>query len=74
MRELAKWRESVNDPGITEEFREGGWPSTYPTRSPEEWTEIVGKWENWFFPKPGEIPEWPQILPIPGAEYLKLIR
>jgi len=44
--ELDRWRQSVGDPGVTEEFRAGGWPSTYPTRSLEEWQGILEQWEN----------------------------
>lgn len=35
--ELEKWRKSVGDPGVTPEFRAGGWSSKYPTRSLAEW-------------------------------------
>jgi N-sulfoglucosamine sulfohydrolase len=69
---LMEWRETVKDPGISTEFRKGGWPSTYPTRSPEEWTEIVAKWEKWLFAKPDEKSEWPDIKDIPGAEPVNL--
>jgi hypothetical protein len=44
--ELAKWRTSVGDPGISEEFRKGGWSAKYPTRSLEEWKQILAKWED----------------------------
>lgn len=43
---LAVWREEINDPGISEEFRKGGWPATYPTRSLEEWKKALKKWEK----------------------------
>ena len=58
---LMDWRKSVNDPGVTEEFRNGGWPSTFPTRSLEEWTEIVGKWEKWLFSNPEDKNAYPKI-------------
>lgn len=49
---LNKWRKDINDKGVSEEFREGGWPATYPTRSLEEWEEIVALWEPWVFRDP----------------------
>jgi uncharacterized sulfatase len=39
--ELNNWRKSINDQGVTEEFRKGGWAATYPTRSLEEWQSAV---------------------------------
>jgi N-sulfoglucosamine sulfohydrolase len=50
--ELNVWRESINDQGVSDEFREGGWPSTYPTRSLEEWQVAVEKWKPWVFRAP----------------------
>ena len=50
--ELNQWRESVNDKGVSEEFRAGGWPATYPTRSLEAWQASVKKWEPWVFREP----------------------
>jgi arylsulfatase A-like enzyme len=47
--ELNKWREEINDQGVSDEFRKGGWPSDYPTRSLEEWEEILKLWEPWVF-------------------------
>jgi N-sulfoglucosamine sulfohydrolase len=58
---LTEWRKSINDPGVTEEFRKGGWPSTFPTRSLEEWTEIVAKWQKWLFSDPRNKAEYPKI-------------
>jgi arylsulfatase A-like enzyme len=37
---LSDWRKSVGDPGVSDEFRRGGWAATYPTRSLEEWKRI----------------------------------
>jgi len=68
--ELAVWRASVNDPGVSEEYRKGCWPSTYPTRSLEEWTEILTKWEKWLFADPSVPAEWPEIMPMEGAAAL----
>ncbi len=44
--ELEKWRASVGDPGVTEEFRKGGWSARYPTRTLAEWQAIVAQWEE----------------------------
>jgi arylsulfatase A-like enzyme len=44
--ELAQWRNAVGDPGITEEFRQGGWSAKYPTRSLAEWKQILAQWEE----------------------------
>jgi uncharacterized sulfatase len=49
---LNKWREEINDQGVTDEFRDGGWPANYPTRSLEEWEEILAIWEPWVFRDP----------------------
>lgn len=51
-KELAAWRKSINDNGPSEEFRKGGWPSTYPTKSKEEWNAIVEAWKPYVFRKP----------------------
>jgi len=47
---LNAWRKSINDPGVTEAFRRGGWPATYPTKTLEEWQAVVGKMETVGFP------------------------
>jgi len=44
--QLATWRKSVGDEGVTSAFREGGCPSTYPTRPLEEWLGIESSWED----------------------------
>jgi hypothetical protein len=50
LKELNNWRENViQDRGVTEEFRAGGWPSTYPTRSLEEWERVLELWQPWVF-------------------------
>jgi arylsulfatase A-like enzyme len=54
---LAKWRESVGDQGVSSAFRNGGCPSTYPTRSLEEWTGIDAKWEDYLVRGIGKRPE-----------------
>ena len=43
---LAEWRQQVGDRGVTDEFRQGGWPGTYPTRSLAEWEVKLGEWNR----------------------------
>jgi hypothetical protein len=45
MAEITAWRK-VNDAGVTEEFRRGGWSATYPTKSLEEWQAELKTWEQ----------------------------
>jgi uncharacterized sulfatase len=52
--ELNAWREKINDEGVTEAFRNQGWPATYPTRSLEEWEEIAKGWETWVYREPDQ--------------------
>ncbi len=49
LEKLNAWRKSINDPGVTEAFRRGGWPATYPTKTLEEWQAVVEKWKPWVF-------------------------
>jgi arylsulfatase A-like enzyme len=70
---LQNWRKSVNDNGVSEEFRKGGWPSTYPTRSLAEWTAIVEKWKTWMAIDPRVKAPAFVIDPIPGALLLNEI-
>ncbi|MHC4221791.1 MAG: sulfatase family protein, partial [Planctomycetota bacterium] len=58
--ELDAWRKMVKDKGVSEEFRQGGWPATYPTRTLEQWQAIVEKWKPWVFRKPTEKVEHPK--------------
>ena len=56
--ELDRWRQAVGDPGVSEEFRKGAWPATYPTRSLAEWQEILGQWEKHILhdgPRPADL-------------------
>lgn len=52
---VLNWRKKIGDEGPTEEFRNGGAPSTYPTRSLEEWEAKLAEWNAQLFPegKPG---------------------
>jgi uncharacterized sulfatase len=49
LKELNFWRESINDKGVSEEFRAGGWSADYPTRPIEEWDMRLKEWEPWVF-------------------------
>ena len=60
---LNKWREEINDQGVTEEFRGGGWPASYPTRSLDEWEKILAIWESWVFREPDSKAQRPEIEP-----------
>ncbi|MEO1993145.1 MAG: sulfatase [Pirellulales bacterium] len=46
LHEIHQWRKNMNDQGITDAFRSGGWPSTYPTRSIKEWTVLLEEWNT----------------------------
>lgn len=54
---LNQWRMSINDQVVSDTFRSGGWPATYPTRSLEEWKATRKKWNDWVFRKP-ESNQW----------------
>ena len=57
---LNDWRENViKDEGVSEDFRNGGWPSTYPTKSLEEWETTLELFRPWVFRQPGEKMEHP---------------
>jgi arylsulfatase A-like enzyme len=64
--ELNKWREEINDQGVTDEFRSGGWSSTYPTRTLEEWEEILSIWKDWVFRDPESQMERPTFRQYPA--------
>ena len=44
---LNKWREDIKDQGVSEEFRSGGWPSVYPTRTQADWEKALELWKPW---------------------------
>jgi arylsulfatase A-like enzyme len=69
--ELNRWREETDDPGVSEEFRQGGWPATYPTRSLEAWEAILSTWEPWVFRDPQSEMERPAIEPASFDEVSK---
>jgi N-sulfoglucosamine sulfohydrolase len=50
--ELYAWRTSIEDKGISDEFRFGGLSSAFPTRSLEGWTERFEAWKPWVFREP----------------------
>ena len=57
--ELQQWREMINDQGVSEEFRQGGWSAEYPTKSLAEWKETLAAFRPWVFREPGETMEHP---------------
>ena len=55
--ELEKWRKTIKDQGVSEEFRKGGWPAKYPTRTLEEWQKKLEQWKPYVLkggPHPGK--------------------
>jgi arylsulfatase A-like enzyme len=57
--QLAKWRATVGDEGVTSAFRAGGCPSVYPTRTLTEWLGIESAWED-FILRGGKKPAIPR--------------
>jgi len=54
LKELNNWCENIiKDQRVTEEFRKGGWPADYPTRTLEEWEQVLEIWKSWVFQEPG---------------------
>ena len=56
---LYRWREEIEDQGVSDAFRFGGDPATYPTRSLEEWQERLAVWRPWVFRQPEETVQHP---------------
>ncbi len=46
---LNEWREFIKDEGASEEFREGGNNTQYPTATLEVWEKRLEKWKPWVF-------------------------
>lgn len=65
--ELEQWRKQVGDPGVSEEFRKGGWAATYPTRPLEEWKRILAAWEEHIL-RGGPAPTIPAPPQYAGGE------
>lgn len=73
-KELNNWRENViKDKGVSEEFRKGGWPADYPTRTLEEWEHILELWRPWVFRESGSSINHPNkeiakthLVEVPG--------
>ncbi len=59
--ELDRWRTSVDDQGVSDAFRTGGWPSTYPTRSLEDWQRATEAWKPWVFRAPDAPLKYPAV-------------
>lgn len=55
---LQEWRQSVGDPGVSDEFRRTGWGASYPTRPLPAWQKILADWENYVLHN-GEYPRIP---------------
>ena len=51
---LNDWREFIRDEGVSDEFRYGGRPDTYPTRSLEGWKARQAAWQSYVFRAPDE--------------------
>jgi hypothetical protein len=74
LNELNNWRKNViHDKGVTDEFRAGGWPADYPTRTLEEWEQVLELWKPYVFREPGEKVQRPdkdfqktQLVEVPG--------
>ncbi|MEN8253830.1 MAG: sulfatase [Verrucomicrobiota bacterium] len=61
--ELNRWRKSIDDQGVSEQFRKGGWPAGYPTRTLEEWQALREKWKPWVFRAPDSNMKCPVRAP-----------
>ena len=63
LKELNNWRENIiKDQGVSEEFRLGGFPADYPTRTLEEWEYVLELWKPWVFRSPDSKMEHPGKL------------
>ena len=51
---LNTWREFIRDEGVSDDFRYGGRPSTYPTRSLEGWQARQAAWQRYVHRDPDE--------------------
>ena len=73
-KELNNWRENIiKDEGVTEEFRMGGWPDDYPTRTLEQWEYVLELWKPWVFRDPDSKMDHPgkeiaktHLVDVPG--------
>ncbi len=59
---LDNWRKRVKDQGVTEAFRQGGRPATYPTKTLEQWEAIVEAWKPWVFRSPTDKGKHPRAF------------
>lgn len=53
-KKLNAWRSSINDKGVTEDFRKGGRSAKFPTRSLEEWEVHLEGFKPWVYREPNE--------------------
>lgn len=61
--ELSAWRKSVNDPGVSDAFRAGGWSAEYPTKTREAWEERRAAFVPWLFREPSAK------MKVPGSNW-----
>lgn len=52
LNQLNKWRATINDKGVTDEFRKGGATAKYPTRTLQEWEVHLEGFKPWVFRNP----------------------
>ncbi|NQZ78680.1 MAG: sulfatase [Ekhidna sp.] len=52
LQKLNAWRQSVNDEGVSEDFRKGGWPADFPTRTLEDWEAHLEGFKPWVYREP----------------------
>lgn len=52
LHQLNIWRSSVNDYGVTDDFRYGGWSAEFPTRTLKEWETRLEEFKPWVFREP----------------------
>lgn len=50
---LQDWRKEIKDPGVSDAFRQGGWPAMYPTQTLAEWEATLEQFRPWVFREPG---------------------
>mgnify|MGYP006096220865 FL=1 len=48
------WRGFIRDTGVSDDFRFGGRPDTYPTRSLQGWKDRQAAWQSYVFRDPDE--------------------
>ena len=59
LEKLNEWRDEINDLGVTEDFRKGGWSPEFPTRTLAEWEDHLEGFKPWVFREPKSKMEHP---------------